>query len=55
MQLHLVIEDSDEVTPTTCWFVFRRCLNLRTITVDGRDWSVDELTSMPHVAIALSK
>ena len=39
MQLHLVIEDSGEITRDTCWFAFRRCLNLRTITIDGQVWS----------------
>ena len=39
MQLHLVIEDSGEITRDTCWFAFRRCPNLRTITIDGQVWS----------------
>ena len=39
MQLHLVIEDSGDITRDTCWFAFRRCPNLRTITIDGQVWS----------------
>ena len=39
MQLHLVIEDSGEITRDTCWFAFRRCPNLCTITIDGQVWS----------------
>ena len=39
MQLHLVIEDSGEITRDTCWFAFRRCLNLRSISIDGQVWS----------------
>ena len=39
MQLHLVIEDSREITRDTCWFAFRRCPNLCTITIDGQVWS----------------
>merc|ERR1719305_328859 len=49
MQLHLVIEDSGEITRDTCWFAFRRCLNLRTITIDGQVWSVSQLTSSEHL------
>ena len=49
MQLHLVIEDSGEITRDTCWYAFRRCLNLRTISIDGQVWSVSQLTSATHL------
>jgi hypothetical protein len=49
MQLHLVIEDNSEITRDTCWYAFRRCLNLRTISIDGQVWSVSQLTSASHL------
>ena len=49
MQLHLVIEDNGEITRDTCWYAFRRCLNLRTISIDGQVWSVSQLTSATHL------
>ena len=46
MQLHLVIEDSGEITRDTCWFAFRRCPNLRTITIDGQGIDSTSLESL---------
>ena len=34
MQLQLVIEDNREIIRDSSWYAFRRCLNLRTISVD---------------------
>ena len=50
MHTHLVVKDSGEITRDSCWYGFRRGLNLRTISVDGTVWSVSHLTSAAHLS-----